>query len=164
MSSLERTRVVRFCIFFFRQIIEANHEPKALLQDWMDQVLEYSPPLQKQLSDCMEERAIESLSMEDMWKYLRLAFGNLPNKIFSIADALDGMDRGNNTFLGTLGTLGNWKPDKVKVLITSRPVPSVEIPLRNIPCLNIRLHENLFDIDISKYVQHTLSHSSIDRN
>ncbi|KAJ4172569.1 hypothetical protein NW754_002770 [Fusarium falciforme] len=33
--------------FFFRQIIDANHEPKALLRDWLDQVLDYSPPFRR---------------------------------------------------------------------------------------------------------------------
>lgn len=32
--------------FFSRQIIDANHEPEALLRDWLDQLLRYSPPLQ----------------------------------------------------------------------------------------------------------------------
>lgn len=35
--------------FFFRQIIDANHTPDALLRDWLAQVLVYSPPLQARL-------------------------------------------------------------------------------------------------------------------
>ena len=148
--------------FFFRQIIEANHEPQALLRDWLDQVLQYSPPLQLQLMTYLKDgRPIESLSMDDMWKDLRMALASLPNKVFCIVDALDEMDRGHETFLEALGALGQWQPGKVKVLMTSRPVPRVEGPLRKSLCLRLRLEENMVDRDISTYVQHTLSQSNI---
>jgi hypothetical protein len=151
--------------FFFRQIIDANHEPRALLRDWMDQLLEYSPPLQKQLKEYVESsRSIESLSLDDMWKDIRMAFSCLPDKIFCVADALDEMDQGNDEFLISLGSLGLWNPEKVKILITSRPVPTVEIPLRSTSCLHIRLQENLVDMDISTYVQYKLSNSDINKD
>ncbi|CAM1504977.1 Fc.00g106140.m01.CDS01 [Cosmosporella sp. VM-42] len=151
--------------FFFRQIIEANHEPEALLRDWMDQVLDYSPPLQKQLKNYVEaRRAIDTLSMEDMWRDLHMAFANLAGKVFCVGDALDEMDQGHDEFLKALGALGQWRPEKVKVLITSRPVPSVEAPFRKTPCLHIRLQENLVDLDISTYVHFTLSNSTIPKS
>ncbi|CAH0055187.1 unnamed protein product [Clonostachys solani] len=150
--------------FFFRQIIEANHQPEALLRDWMDQILTYSPPLQKKLNDYLEsKRSIESVSMEDLWKDLYMAFSGLSNRVFCVADALDEMDKGNESFLQALATLGKWKPQKVKVLITSRPVPTIEGPLRAFQshCLQIRLQENMVDIDIATFVQFTLSRSTI---
>ncbi|KAL6872832.1 ankyrin repeat-containing domain protein [Trichoderma novae-zelandiae] len=151
--------------FFFRQIIDANHEPRALLRDWMDQLLSYSPPLQKQLKTHVQAyRPPESVSLEDMWKHLRLAFASLPGKVFCVADALDEIDRGHDEFLRALGELGRWLPKTVKVLITSRSVASVEVPLRNTPCLNIRLQEALVDMDISTYVHFTLSRSGIPKS
>ncbi|EHK18015.1 putative ankyrin repeat protein [Trichoderma virens Gv29-8] len=148
--------------FFFRQIIDANHEPRALLRDWMDQILSYSPPLQKQLKAYVDaHRSLESMSSETMWNQLRLAFASLPGKVFCVADALDEMDRGNEEFLRTLGEIGQWRPKTVKILITSRPVASVEIPLRKTPCLHIRLQEALVDMDISTYVHFALSRSNI---
>ncbi|RFU78472.1 hypothetical protein TARUN_3719 [Trichoderma arundinaceum] len=148
--------------FFFRQIIDANHEPHALLRDWMDQILSYSPPLQKQLKTHVEAgRSLESISMEEMWRHLRLAFAGLPKKVFCVADALDEMDQGNEEFLSALGELGQWRPETVKVLITSRPVSKVEVPMRKIPCLHLRLQENLVDTDISTYVNFALSKSDI---
>ncbi|KAL7807629.1 ankyrin [Trichoderma gracile] len=151
--------------FFFRQIIDANHEPRALLRDWMDQLLSYSPPLQKQLKTYVEaHRAVESISLEDMWKHLRLAFASLPAGVFCVADALDEIDCGHDGFLQALGELGPWRPKTVKVLITSRPVASVEMPLRKSPCLHIRLQEELVDVDIATYVQYTLSRSSIPKS
>ncbi|KAL6694074.1 putative ankyrin repeat protein [Trichoderma pleuroticola] len=148
--------------FFFRQIIDANHEPRALLRDWMDQILSYSPPLQKQLKEYVQDnRSLDSISPETMWNHLRLAFASLPGKVFCVADALDEMDRGNEGFLKTLGDIGQWRPKTVKVLITSRPVASVEVPLRKTPCLHIRLQEALVDVDISTYVHFALSRSNI---
>ncbi|KAH6608423.1 Ankyrin [Trichoderma cornu-damae] len=150
--------------FFFRQIIDANHKPQALLRDWMDQILSHSPPLQKQLKAHVDDRrSLESVSMEDMWKHLRLALACLPGKVFCVADALDEMDQGHEEFLKALAELGRWRPKTVKVLITSRTVPSVEGPLRKSPCLRIRLQETLVDMDISTYVHHALSRSNIPR-
>jgi hypothetical protein len=34
---------------FFRQIIDANHQPVAALRDWLCQILPFSPPLQVRL-------------------------------------------------------------------------------------------------------------------
>ncbi|CAH0050929.1 unnamed protein product [Clonostachys solani] len=149
--------------FFFRQIIDANHEPQALLRDWMNQLLEYSPPLQGKLLNkyVNRGRTTGSVSMADLWGDLRAALASLPGKVFCIADALDEMDQGNDAFLQALGSLGQFMPAKVKVLITSRPVPSVEGPLRKAPGLHVRLQESLVDVDISNYVDLMLAKSSI---
>ena len=148
--------------FFFRHIIDANHEPAALLRDWLDQILEYSPPLQKQLKELVKlGRSISSLAMEDLWKYLRLGLSGLPKKAYCVADALDEMDLGNEDFLCELAALGQWCPSKIKVLITSRPVSSIEVPLRNAQTLRIRLAEEMVDTDISRYVESGLRSSMI---
>ncbi|GKT46777.1 ankyrin-2 [Colletotrichum spaethianum] len=149
--------------FFFRQIIDANHEPVALLRDWLDQVLVYSPPLQKRLKEYTEKekKPLSTMSMNDLWKDLRLALSGFPDKVFCVADALDEIDHGNEAFIKALADLGNWMPGKVKVLITSRPVPSVEIPLRTTKYLQIRLQGSMVDVDISAFVQKGLDISSI---
>jgi hypothetical protein len=148
--------------FFFRQIIHANHEPVALLRDWLDQILEYSPPLQKHLKELVEDcRSLSSLAMADLVQCLKLAFSGLPDKVFCVADALDEMDGGNDRFLQALVALGEWKPGKAKILITSRPVPSIEGPLRIARLLRLRLAENEVDVDIANYVEHGLQASNI---
>ncbi|OAA60134.1 hypothetical protein ISF_06145 [Cordyceps fumosorosea ARSEF 2679] len=150
--------------FFFRQIIDANHEPAALLRDWMDQLLQHSPVLQRQLySHVKGGESWKSVSQDDMWKYLKTAFASLSEMVFCVTDALDEMDQGNDTFLQALANLGHWRPDKVKVLITSRPVSSVETPLHLVPCLKIRLREDEVDNDISRFVMHSLKTSQIDK-
>ncbi|CAG9973273.1 unnamed protein product [Clonostachys byssicola] len=151
--------------FFFRQIINANHKPQALLRDWLDQLLTYSPPLQKELKGYIDAgRSIESLSTESLWKDLRKALSSLPGRVFCVADALDEMDGGNESFLQDLASLGSFRPEKVKVLVTSRPVPNVGIPLRKVTLLQIRLEEKLVDVDISIFVQSALSGSNLPRS
>ncbi|KAM3565221.1 hypothetical protein MY1884_000294 [Beauveria asiatica] len=150
--------------FFFRQIIDANHKPAALLRDWMDQLLVHSPVLQRQLySYAQEGRSLKSVSPDDMWKDLKMAFAPLSERVYCITDALDEMDQGNDSFLKALANLGLWRPAKVKVLITSRPVSSVETALRSIPCLKIRLQEDEVDKDISRFVKHSLGTSQVDK-
>ncbi|KAI0516756.1 ankyrin repeat-containing domain protein [Xylaria bambusicola] len=148
--------------FFFRQIIDANHEPTALLRDWLDQVLLYSPPLQRCLNEYVEKRrSLDTLSMSELWRDLRLALGGLSNNAYCVVDALDEMDQGNDEFLRTLAELGLWKPGKIKVLMTSRPIARLEAVLRKTEMLQIRLDEDAVDKDISTYVQQKLSLTSI---
>lgn len=149
--------------FFFRQIIDANHKPIAALRDWLCQVLNYSPPLQVKLKGYIDKgRSIESLSPSDLWKDLKLALKSFP-KAYCVTDALDEMDEGNDGFLHSLVELGQWRPSNVKVLITSRPVASVETSLRRSPIQQIRLEERLVDLDIAAYVQYKLRGSSIPK-
>ncbi|KAK4032081.1 putative ankyrin repeat protein [Parachaetomium inaequale] len=152
--------------FFFRQIIDANHKPVNMLRDWLDQVLEHSPPLQRDLKVYVDKghrklnRKLESIGTDQLWEHLKTALAHLP-RVYLVADALDEMDRGNDECLKTLGRLGLWRPGQVKVLITSRPVGTVEEPLREFPALRIRLEERLVDTDIATYVQHSMASAAI---
>jgi hypothetical protein len=151
--------------FFFRQIIDANHAPVALLRDWLVQVLKYSPPLQAELKERMEKsQRIKDVSMADWWGLLKTGLRGLP-KVYCVVDALDEMDMGNDyeEFIQELARLGQWRPAKVKVAVTSRPVPTVKRPLRNMTLLRIPLEDRLVDADIETYVSSRLLTSSIDR-
>ncbi|KAJ5184304.1 hypothetical protein N7472_009144 [Penicillium cf. griseofulvum] len=147
--------------FFFRQIIDAKHQPVAALRDWLCQVLDYSPPLQAKLKEYIDcKRTLDSLSSSNLWKDLRLALATFP-KVYCVTDALDEMDQGNDDFLKALVKLGQWRPSIVRVLITSRPVSIVENSLRPFSVPQIRLEESLVDLDIAAYVQYKLCQSSI---
>ncbi|KAK4465124.1 ankyrin-2 [Cladorrhinum samala] len=152
--------------FFFRQIIDANHKPGQLLRDWLDQIIEYSPPLQRELKAYMDSSgsmypSIQSFGMDTLWKHLKTALSHM-QRVYLVADALDEMDTGNDEFLQTLARLGSWKPAQVKVLITSRPVSSVEVPLREAKAsmLHVRLEERFVDLDIATFVERALGTSS----
>lgn len=147
--------------FFFRQIIDANHQPINLIRDWLDQILVYSPPLQAILKEYVEtHRSLDSVPMEDLWKHLRTALAQLP-LTYCVVDALDEMDQGNDEFIRMLADLGHWRPSHTKVLMTSRPVAAVETPMRRIDSIDIRMEESLVDVDIATYVQHTLEQCSL---
>ncbi|KZN88182.1 Ankyrin-3 [Penicillium chrysogenum] len=157
-----RKEKVPVLFFFFRQIIDANHQPVAVLRDWLCQILPFSPSLQAKLKkDYIDERrAIDSLSANDQWKNIRFALTAFP-KAYCIVDALDEMDQGNDDFLQALVELGQWRPANLKVLMLSRPVVAVESPLRPSSVPVLPLDEKLVDIDISAYVQHRLRNSLV---
>ncbi|ORY05828.1 hypothetical protein BCR34DRAFT_42856 [Clohesyomyces aquaticus] len=101
--------------FFFRQIIDANHGPVALLRDWLDQILVYSPPLQKKHKEFLEfKRPLEPMSMDDLCRDLRLAVASISGRVYCIADALVEMDQGNDGFLEALVALGNGNQERSK--------------------------------------------------
>ncbi|KAJ8118880.1 hypothetical protein OPT61_g215 [Boeremia exigua] len=150
--------------FFFRQIIDANHQPQALLRDWLHQILEFSPPLQKELKELIDNnRTLQSLSMEDLWSYLRLATQDLPGSAFCVADALDEMDQGNEEFVQSLAIFGTHMQGKAKVIITSRPTPAIESSLRASTVLRLRLEEDMVDADISSYIETGLRTSELSK-
>lgn len=142
--------------FFFRQIIDANHKADALLRDWLAQLLSYSPPLQARLKESVDKRkALSGVSMAAMWQDIKSAVAYIP-KVYCVVDALDEMDSNQDAFLQALAELGRWRPSRLKTIITSRPVPKVERPLRQKPILHIRLDEKHVDEDIANYVIHHL--------
>ncbi|KAI8269515.1 hypothetical protein K4K58_001183 [Colletotrichum sp. SAR11_239] len=148
--------------FFFRKIIDANHEPAALLRDWLDQLLLHSPSLQKQIKEYVEnKRSLNSMSMQGLWKDLRMALSGLHGKAFCIVDALDEMDRQHWTFIRALGELGTWKPHRVKVLVTSRFMPEMEPLMRGPNHSQIQLQSDMVDVDIATYVRTSLESSDI---
>ena len=149
--------------FFFRQIIDANHTPLAAIRDWLCQILTFSPPLQAALLESVTtSRSLESVSAADLWRLLRMSISYL-SKVYCVVDALDEINQGPEmiSFLHSLADLGKYSPGKVKLILTSRPVHSVEIHLRQVKLLNIRLDEIKVDVDIATYVQHQLTISSI---
>ncbi|ORX94358.1 ankyrin repeat-containing domain protein [Clohesyomyces aquaticus] len=161
--------------FFFRQIVDANHDANAALRDWLAQALPYSPPLQAELQEYLkkndantktagsrEARKLESLSHTDLWRHLRTALRHLP-RAYIVVDALDEMNQGQNTdeFLHQLTELAQWRPSQIKILTTSRPLATIERTFRLEKMLHLRLDEKKVDLDIAMYVDSRLQASSI---
>ncbi|KAJ6035731.1 hypothetical protein N7540_000010 [Penicillium herquei] len=159
-----RKENVPVLFFFFRQIIDANHQPVGALRDWLCQILPFSPPLQVKLKNeyLDHRRSIDSLATTDLWKNIKFALSAFP-KAYCVTDALDEMDHGNDDFIQALAEFGQWRPANLKVLISSRPVVAVESPLRPFSMLSLRLEEQLVDIDIAAYVQHRLQGSAVPK-
>ncbi|KAJ5710917.1 hypothetical protein N7488_005073 [Penicillium malachiteum] len=157
-----RKEDVPVLFFFFRQIIDANHQPVGALRDWLCQILPFSPPLQVRLKTeyLDRNRSIDSLATSDLWRNIKFALSAFP-KAYCVTDALDEMDHGNEDFIQDLARFGQWRPENLKVLISSRPVVAVESPLRPFSIPSLRLEEQLVDIDIAVYVQHRLQGSAV---
>lgn len=160
--------------FFFRQIVDSNHTPRAALQDWLVQILDYSPLLRSNLSAYLEPgkqdrqpqtseaRELSSLSIVDLWQHLRTALFQL-GRAYIIVDAMDEMDHTQDTdsFLHQLSDLAQWRPSHVKVLVTSRPSADIQRTLRHQTMLHLRLDEEHVDVDITRYVRSSIATSSI---
>ena len=72
-----------------------------------------------------------------------------------MVDALDEMDQDVvQDFLHLLDQLGNSSSWRVKLIITSRPIPLIERTVRNIKVLDIRLNNEQISPDILKYLRH----------
>ncbi len=72
-----------------------------------------------------DRRSLESVSFDELWRTLQSTLSLLP-RVYCVADALDEMNTGNESFLNSLIKLGHYNPATIKVLMTSRPVPLVK--------------------------------------
>ncbi|KAJ4322527.1 hypothetical protein N0V84_004773 [Fusarium piperis] len=151
--------------FFFRHTIQSNHRPEAALRDWIAQILPYTPPLQLALKNLTSEPisvdSVDSLSTVELWHLLRLGLKSIP-KAYCVVDALDEMDHGAlEPFLQFLDQMGNIHPDRLKLVITSRPIATIERIVRNLRLLDIRLSKEAVNPDISTYLHHRLGRSPL---
>ncbi|KAL5329318.1 hypothetical protein ACEPPN_002829 [Leptodophora sp. 'Broadleaf-Isolate-01'] len=148
--------------FFFRQIITANKTPQSPVRDWLSQLLQFSPWLQLKLKMLVKEgRILDSVSFDDLWELLVSAVSATAGKVYCIADALDEMDFGNDLFMQKLATLDQKCPSRIKVLMTSRPLPYIEKALAHTGLVQLVLRSQLVDQDILKYLSAKLNATTL---
>ncbi|KAL4913089.1 ankyrin repeat-containing domain protein [Aspergillus aurantiobrunneus] len=143
--------------FFFRQIVALNHNMHSLARDWMAQLLHYSSYLRSTLNDWRKKRrVIKEVAFTELWKLLLDSFKLLP-KVYCVVDALDELDSDEtHDFLHRLVELGQTRPNAVKVLMTSRPLPQIQKVLNTPSVLQVRLEDRQTNKDISLFIQHRL--------
>lgn len=143
--------------FFFRQIVALNHDVHPLARDWLAQLVEFSSYSRSILKAWIEqERTIKDVAYSELWKLLLDSFKLLP-KVYCVVDALDELDsEKTNDFLLRLVDLGQTRPDAVKVLMTSRPLPQIQKVLNLPSVLQVRLEDRQTNKDISLFIQHRL--------
>ena len=155
-DSLSRNEGVPVLYFFFRQIIEANQNSGSLLRDWLTQLLPASEVLQVFLWDLVEAKAtLQSVSTDQLWEMLLSALRGV-GKAYCIVDALDEMDF-DEDFLARLNDLGRFLPERVKVLLTSRPKQYLQRAMKDPQVIHVSLEEELVKLDISVFVQQRVS-------
>ena len=136
--------------------------PQALVRDWLDQLLNYSPLLQHRLKSYIGQNfQTNPVPITTLMNHLRNAFSELRDPIFCVIDDLDELETEHDSFLQELGTLIKCRPGHVKTLVTSRPGPQVRAFLQNIPSLLLSLREDLVSLDISCYIQRITATSAI---
>ncbi|CAM1510896.1 Fc.00g084090.m01.CDS01 [Cosmosporella sp. VM-42] len=154
-SIIQHLRATEDCpvlFFFFRNIVAANFSPRALIQDWLAQLLPYSPKLQFALQPRLKTSLAET-SDNDLIQLFLDGVSHIP-KIYCVGDALDEMTTDNRPFLDKLNGLATYRPRSLKLLITSRPKQYLQSALRDSSIVHISLQQQLVDADIISYLNH----------
>ena len=142
--------------FFFRYIIVANRTPRSLIRDWLAQLLPYSSQLQVLLQSLIISE-LEDVSDEQLWENLLIGLSSV-EKAYCVVDALDEMELASDDgFLPRLNDLATFRPDNVKLLMTSRPKQYLQSSLREASIVHISLEQDLVGKDITAFVRHRLS-------
>src|SRR5688500_10550003 len=117
--------------FFFRNIVSANFSPRALVQDWLAQLLPHSPKLQFTLQPRLDTELAE-ISDGDLFQYFLEGLSSVP-KMYCIADAIDEMatDSRQGPLLERLNSLATHQPAAHKLRMTSSPKRHLQSALRD---------------------------------
>ena len=150
--------------FFFREIVAANHTPRALVKDWLAQLLPHSRVVQESLGLCLKEDVEENCSDDQLWSILLDGLASVETAV-CVVDALDEMDSCNEKFLSRLNSLAGFRPQHVKLLLTSRPHQYLQSALKNAVIVHVSLavivhvslEKDLVERDIFAFVAHRLS-------
>ncbi|KLU92977.1 hypothetical protein MAPG_11920, partial [Magnaporthiopsis poae ATCC 64411] len=142
--------------FFFRQIVEKNHNAKYLVRDYTSQLLPHSQILFSAVDLLAQTTGVGGTEMTALWDALVTAVRHM-DSIFCVADALDEMDDECSGFIARLAELGTTKPVSVKFLLTSRPVQKIEEVFRSPEVLRLKLDPMLLCPDVARYVEARLS-------
>ncbi|KAL6411649.1 Ankyrin-3 [Ilyonectria robusta] len=154
-SIIQHLRMTEDCpvlFFFFRNIVAANFSPRALIQDWLAQLLPYSVKLQFALQPLLETSLAET-SANDLIQLFLDGVLCVP-KVYCVGDALDEMTTDNRSFLDKLNGLATYRPRSLKLLMTSRPKQYLQSALRDSSIVHISLQQRLVDADIISFLNH----------
>lgn len=154
-SIIQHLRMTEDCpvlFFFFRNIVAANFSPRALIQDWLAQLLPYSAKLQFALQPLLETSLAET-SDNDLIQLFLDGVLCVP-KVYCVGDALDEMTTDNRSFLDKLNGLATYRPRSLKLLMTSRPKQYLQSALRDSSIVHVSLQQQLVDADIISFLNH----------
>jgi hypothetical protein len=155
IEHLKKVDGVPVLFFFFRYIVATSRRPRGLIQDFLSQLLPYSPRLQATLHPLIGGES-EDLSDERLWDILLIGLSSV-EKAYSIVDAMDEMELApTDSFLTRLNSLSSFRPKSVKILMTSRPKQYLRSSLRDASIVHISLEDNLVGNDIALFVSHRL--------
>jgi ankyrin repeat protein len=144
--------------FFFRHIVDSNSKPHFLVRDFLAQLLPHSIQLASQLKRLMANFPdIETAPINDLWDALLTSLAT-PEKVFVIVDALDEVQVGEEAFITDhLLKINSLRPQAIKLVVTSRPLPTFEKLSEASYIATLRLSGKLVDLDILAYISHRLA-------
>ncbi|KAL4989608.1 ankyrin repeat-containing domain protein [Aspergillus falconensis] len=162
VSLLRQQNGVPVLFFFFRQIVVANHGPHALVRDWLSQLYNYSPVLQKILKELRERNnRVQDVSFNELWQVLLDTLTSL-EKAYCVVDALDELDIAHTAdFLPRLVALGQLAPGRIKLIMSSRPLPNIQKVFGNPSVLEARLENAQVNKDIALFVDYRLRNTHL---
>ncbi|KAL6833705.1 ankyrin repeat-containing domain protein [Trichoderma sp. SZMC 28015] len=140
--------------FFFRQIVDKNHSANYLVRDFTAQLLPHCPALVTTLTAISQDHAISRNENSLVWPALVEALTkSISKNVYCVVDALDEMDDGDfEGMTSRLVELGTAAPEKIKVLMTSRPLPKIEQAFNNRGIVRLKLDPALLFPDVARYV------------
>ncbi|KAM0478919.1 hypothetical protein ACHAPX_004897 [Trichoderma viride] len=140
--------------FFFRQIVDKNHSANYLIRDFAAQLLPHCPALVTTLTSISQDHAISGSESSLIWPALVEALTTgITQDAYCVVDALDEMDDGDfEGMTHRLVELGTAAPGKVRVMMTSRPLPKIEQALSNSKIVKLKLDPVLLYSDVARYV------------
>ncbi|KAM0447831.1 hypothetical protein ACHAO4_008575 [Trichoderma viride] len=148
----ESDNIVLF--FFFRQIVDKNHSANYLIRDFAAQLLPHCPALVTTLTTISQDHAISGSESSLVWPALVEAITTgITKNVYCVVDALDEMDDGDfEGMTHRLVELGTAAPGKVRVMMTSRPLPKIEQALSTSGIVKLKLDPALLYPDVARYV------------
>ncbi|KAH9210814.1 putative ankyrin repeat domain protein [Leptodontidium sp. 2 PMI_412] len=152
-----KSEEVLVLFFFSRRIIKSNSEPRFLVRDSLHQLLDHSIALQRRLKSVFEQHpVVGNVPFHELWRILIVGLSTIP-KVYLVFDALDELATEEDGFLQCLLNLAQTKPDSIKLIMTSRPLPHLQTVLKSPFIANIRLSGHRVKMDITTYITHRLS-------
>jgi hypothetical protein len=162
IQHLKTTEDSPVLFFFFRNIVAANFSSRALIQDWLAQLLAFSPKLQFALQSRLDS-SLEETSDNDLIRIFLDGISTIP-RVYCVGDALDEMTSDDRPFLDKLNGLATYRPHSLKLLLTSRPKRYLQSALRDSSIVHISLQRRLVDLDIASYLHHRFDTALIPSN
>ncbi|KAL6804820.1 ankyrin repeat-containing domain protein [Trichoderma sp. SZMC 28013] len=140
--------------FFFRQIVDKNHSANYLVRDFTAQLLPHCPALVTNLTTISQDHAISRNESSLVWPALVEALTKSVTKnVYCVVDALDEMDDGDfEGMTSRLIELSAAASEKIKVMMTSRPLPKIEQAFSNRGIVRLKLDPALLFPDVARYV------------
>ncbi|KAH6665101.1 ankyrin repeat-containing domain protein [Halenospora varia] len=155
VKHLQETENTPLLYFFFRHIISANRRPRCLIRDFLAQLLPHSVRLQASLQPLLDT-PLDDLSNASLWAHLLTGLSSV-ERAYCVVDALDEAELlPNDGFLDRLNNLATFRPNRVKLLMTSRPKQYLQSSLRDSSIVHISLEDDLVGKDITLFLTHRL--------